>query len=149
MPRCFNCNEKFTATTFLQKSCTNLVCQGKFRELQKSKLKVVNKKPINKVSPKREALKKDYETVRIEVLSEAKFKCFIKNCNKTATTIEHLMGHKGFADQWARDNNIPLHIDKRYLRACCLPHNGELETNPILAKEYQYSKISGIKKSEL
>lgn len=41
--RCFNCNEKFTPTNFLQKSCTNLVCQGKFRELQKSKAKVLDK----------------------------------------------------------------------------------------------------------
>jgi len=40
-------------------------------------------------------------------------------------------------------------IDKRYLKPCCLVHNGELETNTELSKKYQYSKVSGIKKSEL
>lgn len=104
---------------------------------------------ISKVSEKRKVLNSVYEKVRIEILSEAKFICFIDGCKNVANTIEHLMGRKGFADEWARDNNIPLLIDKRYLKACCLVHNGELETNPELAKKYQYSKVSGIKKSEL
>lgn len=121
-------------------------------ELKKQKPKTPNlklKSPINKFSEKRKKLNPLYEKIRIEVLNEAKFKCFIDGCNNVANTIEHLMGRKGFADQLAKDNNIPLLIDKRYLRACCLVHNGELETNPELSKQYQYSKISGIKKSEL
>jgi len=104
---------------------------------------------IPKVSDKRKELNSVYEKVRIEILSEAKFVCFIEGCKNVANTIEHLAGRKGFYDQWARDNNIPLLIDKRFLKPCCLVHNGELETNPELAKKYQYSKISGIKKSEL
>lgn len=104
--------------------------------------------PIRKVSAKREVLNKDYEKVRIEVLTEAKFKCFIEGCTNIANTCEHLMGRKGFADEWARDNNIPLLVDKRFLRACCLTHNGELESNPELSKKYQYSKITGKKKSD-
>jgi len=106
-------------------------------------------KPIKKYSAKREKLNKVYEVVRIEVLSEAKFVCFIDGCKSVANTVEHLMGRKGFADEWAKENNIPLLVDKRYLRACCLVHNGELETNPELSKQYQYSKISGKKKSDL
>jgi hypothetical protein len=109
-----------------------------------------NKKySIPKVSEKRKGLNSVYQNVRIEVLSEAKFKCFIDGCTNVANTVEHLMGRKGFADEWAKENDIPLLIDKRYLKACCLTHNGELETNPELSKQYQYSKISGIKKSEL
>lgn len=107
------------------------------------------KKPIKKVSDKRKELNIIYEKVRIEVLSEAKFKCFIDGCRNVANTVEHLMKRKGFADQWAKDNNIPLLIDKRYLRACCVWHNGELERNPELSKQYQYSNVSGKKKSEL
>ena len=90
-----------------------------------------------------------YEKVRIEVLSEAKFVCFIDGCKNVANTIEHSAGRKGFYDDWARDNNIPLLVDKRFLKACCLAHNGELENNPELSKQYQYSKVSGIKKSDL
>lgn len=107
------------------------------------------KKLIKKVSDKRKELNAIYQKVRIEVLSEAKFKCFIDGCKNVANTVEHLMGRKGYADEWAKDNNIPLLIDKRFLKACCLVHNGELETNPELSKKHQYSKISGIKKSEL
>lgn len=101
---------------------------------------------IPKVSEKRKALNPLYSAVRIEVLVEANFKCFIDECQNVANTCEHTMGRKGFADQWARDNDIPLLIDKRYLKACCLHHNGELENNPELSKQYQLSKIHGGKK---
>lgn len=104
--------------------------------------------PIRKVSAKREVINKDYEKIRIEILTEAKFKCFIDGCANVANTVEHLMGRKGFADDWARENNIPLVVDKRYLRACCLTHNRELENNPELSKKYQFSKITGKKKSD-
>ncbi len=106
-------------------------------------------KPIKKVSDKRKELNVIYEKVRIEVLSEAKFKCFIDGCKNVANTCEHLAGRVGFYDDYARENNIPLLIDKRFLRACCFSHNGELETNPELSKKYQYSRVSGKKKSEL
>ena len=82
----------------------------------------------------------------MEVLSEAKFKCFVKDCNNVANTIEHQRGHSGFFDDWARDNNISLHIDKRFLKACCWFHNQEFENNPELSKEYQLSKIHRGKK---
>lgn len=142
---------------FKEKVCKlSGVVWKQYNSLQKCKcekcLKAQNKskfKPINQFSDKRKELNKVYEKVRIEVLSEAKFKCFIDGCTNVANTVEHLMKRKGFADEWAKENNIPLLIDKRYLRACCLHHNGELETNPELSKQYQYSNVSGKKKSEL
>lgn len=117
-------------------------------ECQKLPKKVPVKKAysIPKVSEKRKEVNKIYEKVRIEVLTDAKFKCFIDGCKNVANTCEHTMGRKGFADQWARDNNILLLIDKRFLKACCLHHNGELENNPELSKQYQLSKIHGGKK---
>lgn len=118
-------------------------------ECQKLPKKVPVKKAysIPKVSEKRKVINKVYETVRIEVLTEAKFKCFIDGCSNVANTIEHSAGRIGFYDDWARDNNIPLIIDKRFLKACCLHHNGELENNPELSKKYQLSKIHGGKKT--
>lgn len=107
----------------------------------KPNLKLKSLYKIPKVSEKRKALKIPYEIVRSEVLSEAKFKCFVKGCNNVANTIEHQRGHSGFFDDWARDNNISLHIDKRFLKACCFFHNQEFENNPELIKEYQLSKI--------
>lgn len=140
-----NCNNEFKQYNSLSKYCSS-ACMNKNK---KPDLKLKSLYKIPKVSEKRKVLNSIYEKVRIEILSEAKFVCFIDGCKNVANTIEHLMGRKGFADQWAKDNNIPLLIDKRFLRPCCLVHNGELETNPELSKKYQYSKISGIKKSEL
>lgn len=152
MPKkCEICKDNPIGKWFNAKTCENQSCISEYKKLyfEKQRLKDVKKYSIPKVNEKRSKLNKIYEVVRIEVLTEAKFKCFIVGCNKVATTVEHLMKRKGFADDWARDNNIPLLIDKRYLRACCLLHNGELETNPELSKEYQYSNISGKKKSDL
>ena len=119
------------------------------KRVVKPNLKLKSLYKIPKVSEKRKALMPVYEKVRIEVLTEAKFVCFIEGCKNIANTVEHSAGRKGFYDQWARDNNIPLLVDKRFLKACCLQHNGELENNPELSKQYQYSKVSGIKKSDL
>lgn len=146
MFKCKECQKDFIKYKTTDKYCS-FVCYNKNRKpnLQLKSLY----KPIKQVSDKRKEFNKIYEVVRIEVLSEAKFKCFIDGCTNVANTVEHLMKRKGFADEWAKENNIPLLIDKRYLRACCLHHNGELERNPELSKQYQYSNVSGKKKSEL
>lgn len=145
MGRCLSCREKFTPRYFLQKFCDGAGCKIEEAKYQSEKIAKSQqpKKAIAKVSEKRKTINKIYETVRIEVLSESKFKCFIDGCKNVANTIEHSAGRIGFYDDWARDNNIPLVIDKRFLKACCLFHNGELENNPELSKKYQLSKIHG------
>ena len=136
-------------TEFKQYNSLNVYCSAacKFKYAKPINIKLKAMKPIPKVSEKRKVINKIYETVRIEVLTEAKFKCFIDGCSNVANTIEHSAGRIGFYDDWARDNNIPLIIDKRFLKACCLHHNGELENNPELSKQYQLSKIHGGKKT--
>jgi hypothetical protein len=138
-----NCSNEFKQYNSLQKYCGS-VCMNKNR---KPNLKLKSLYKIPKVSDKRKALIPIYEKVRIEVLAEAKFICFIDGCKNVANTIEHTAGRKGFYDDWARDNNISLLVDKRFLKACCLFHNGELESNPELSKQYQLSKIHGGKKN--
>lgn len=132
------CNE-FKQYNSLQKYC-GPACINKNRKVN-IKLKPINK--INQISSKRKALIPVYQKVRIEVLTEANFKCFIDGCTNVANTIEHQMGRVGYADEWARENNITLYVDKRFLKACCMHHNGELENNPELSKQYQFSKIHG------
>lgn len=143
---CKVCNTEFKMYKSTDKYCS-IECANKDKKVD-LKLKPMSKKPIRYYSEKRQKLNKEYEKVRIEVLSDAKFKCFIDGCTNVANTIEHLMKRKGYADDWARENNIPLLIDKRYLRACCLHHNGQLESDPELSKKYQYSNVSGKKKSD-
>ncbi len=102
---------------------------------------------IPKKSKKRIADDKVYNPARKKfiALPENHF-CFIDGCNARATTIEHTRGRKGFADDWARDNNISLYIDVRFWKPCCSFHNPELERNSELSKKYQLSKIHGGRK---
>lgn len=137
------CDNEFKQYNSLQRYCSPN-CQNKNRKVD-LKLKPIYKIP--KVSGKRQLLIPVYQTIRIEVLTEANFKCFIDGCTNVANTIEHTRGRVGYADEWARENNITLYIDKRFLKACCFHHNGELENNPELSKEYQLSKIHGGKKT--
>lgn len=122
------------------------VCGKNFWQYKTVDICPCRRKPIAKESAKRKKLKPVYENIRIEILSEAKFKCFVSGCANVATTLEHQKGRKGFADEWARDNNIPLLIDKRFLKPCCSFHNTEFENNTDLSMEYQLSKIHEGKK---
>ena len=84
--------------------------------------------------------------MRIKILSEAKFKCFVDGCKNVATTLEHQKGRKGYADEFARENKISLYIDERFLKPCCYQHNIEFENNSELSKQYQLSKLHDGKK---
>lgn len=143
------CGAEFKQYNSLNVYCS-ANCKFKYGKKINIKLKSINPEKkrylIPKVSAKRKALNPLYEAVRIEVLTEAKFKCFIDGCTNVANTIEHSAGRIGFYDEQARYDNIPLLIDKRFLKACCLHHNGELENNPELSKKYQLSKITGKEK---
>lgn len=153
MPRCLNCKNKFVPMYFLQKYCGESSCIVAENEYKEEKLKEKQKRPnlqlskmknIKKVSDKRALENIIYNSERIKFLQlpENK-KCFIEWCNLEANTIEHSMGRKGFADEYARENNISLYLDKRFWKPCCLKHNLELENNPELSKKYQLSKIHG------
>lgn len=137
LKKCKECSREFKQYNSLNSYCSS-ECKSKNAKFPKKKQYV-----IPKVSDKRKEINKIYEKVRIEVLSEAKFKCFIEGCTNVANTVEHTAGRLGFYDDQARHDNIPLIIDKRFLKACCLHHNGELENNPELSKKYQISKIHG------
>lgn len=140
LKKCKECSKEFRQYNSLNPYCSPL-CKAKNTVVKPKK-----QYSIPNVSEKRKEVNKIYEKVRIEVLTEAKFKCFIDGCTNVANTIEHTAGRLGFYDEQARYDNIPLIIDKRFLKACCLHHNGELENNPELSKEYQLSKIHGGKK---
>lgn len=99
-------------------------------------------KPINKRSDKRALDEKQYSINSKLFLSlpENK-KCFVDVCKRKANTVEHTKGRKGYADKWARDNDVGLLLDERYWKPCCLQHNQEFENNPELSKKYQLSQL--------
>jgi len=111
------------------------------------KNKATNLFKINKKSNKQSSLLRIYVTIRKEYLARPENqKCFIEGCKRKPNTIEHRAGRKGFADKWARMNDIPLLIDERFFAPCCLHHNLELENNSELSKKYQLSRIHHGKK---
>lgn len=88
------------------------------------------KKPLNKVSKKREAENKIYAIESKEFIKGEK--CYIEGCNKSAEGIDHQKG------RWGKN-----FLDKKYWKPCCNSHNQELENNSELKKKYHISKISG------
>ena len=139
--KCSNpiCNNLFNKFNSLQKYCSSK-CMSACNKEKPSK----QKKPINQVGKKQAIINAKYTVMRIEYLGRPENRiCFIDGCSNLATTIEHRMGRKGFADDWARNNDIPLTLDIRYFAPCCHAHNLELENNPELSKQYQLSKIHG------
>ncbi len=104
-------------------------------------------KPIKKVGEKRKDENITYKFQRTEFLKRPENKnCFIEGCKRRANSVEHIRGRKGFADDWARQNNVSLLLDERFWKPCCVQHNLELENNPALSKKYQLSKIHNGKK---
>lgn len=94
-------------------------------------------KPIRKVSEKQEKLNKEYSKLRVEFLSLPENQ--ICPITKTSTTdVHHKKGRKGFADEWARENNIPLIIDVRFFMAVSREGHDKIHNNPIWAKELKY-----------
>lgn len=99
-------------------------------------------KPIKKQSKKRAVLDKEYSSARKVFLSlPENQKCFIEGCKRKANTIEHTRGKVGYFDAEARKNDLPLLLDERFWKPCCIQHNLELESNSKLSKQYQKSKL--------
>lgn len=139
---CKICEKEFRLFKTTDKFCS-WKCQNKDQKEKPEKKQI----QIRQVSKKQAVLNAKYSVKRIEFLSKENNKiCFVEDCGKLATTVEHRMGRKGFADDWARENNIALIIDDRFFAPCCLYHNLEFENNPELSRKYQLSKIHGGKK---
>lgn len=144
---CKDCGKEFKMYRTTDKWCG--VCAYKHKTLN-IKLKPLNtspRKPINKVSKKQSIINAKYSVQRIQYLSKPENKfCIVDGCNKLSNTVEHQKGRKGYADDYARENNIPLTLDERFWIPCCLEHNLEFENNPGLSKQYQLSKLHNGKK---
>ena len=138
------CEKVFTPFNSLQKYCS-WNCQ---KANEKPKPRKVYKAP-NKVSKPQAIINAKYSVARIEYLSRKENQiCFIEECNKKATTVEHRAGRgKGFFDKIAEEKNICKTLDTRFWAPCCWEHNLELERNSKLSKKYQLSKLHYGKKN--
>jgi len=138
---CKNCGIPFKMyrTTDI---CCSPKCYAEYKNISISK--VFN--PIEPMGEKRTIEKMQYDVDRLVYLAKPENKlCRIKgtNCTVKATTIEHTMGRKGYADENKRAAGITLYLDKDYWLPACCSCNTELENNPELSIKFQLSKIHG------
>ena len=95
-------------------------------------------KPIRKVSEKQKKLNKEYSKLRLEFLSLPENQ--ICPITKLPTTdVHHKKGRKGYADDWARENNIPLIIDVRFFIGVSREGHNKIEDNPDWSYQNGYS----------
>jgi hypothetical protein len=130
---CKNCGEEFKLFRTTDKYCSQ-DCRIETEGYKEKKVY----KSIPKVSEKRKVENLKYSVLRIEFLSKKENKiCPITK--QPTTEIHHKLGRVGFADEFARLNNIPLLIDVRYFLAVSRLGHRWIEENPIEAKEMGYS----------
>ena len=108
-------------------SCASLATQAQAKQNRDKK----KKRPIRKESTKQAALNRKYSQQRRRYLEKPDNHfcviCRDQNVSRRANTVEHRKGRKGYADDYARDNDIPLLLDERFWLPVCLEHNTELE----------------------
>ncbi len=61
--------------------------------------------------------------------------CEVPGCSRRSVDLHHTAGRIGYADQWARDNEIKILWDVRYFKAVCREHHNKVDTDPNWAKE--------------
>jgi len=133
-----NCDNPDCGKEFKKFKSTDKYCSYSCKVAVEGKPEPRQSKAINKKSKKQAVLDGKYTVARIEFLGKPENKiCPITK--RPATDIHHKMGRIGFADQWARDNNIPLLLDTRFWVALSRAGHTYVEEHPEWAKENGYS----------
>lgn len=120
----------------LQK-CPCDTCKESRKKPPNLKLKSLYKKP-QRFSKKRQIQELQYLADRIVFLSKPENQtCPITK--QPTTEIHHVRKRRGFADEYARLNNIPLLLDQRFWLAVSREGHQKIEDNPEWAFENGYS----------
>lgn len=94
-------------------------------------------KPIQKQSCSQRKMLEKYNRKRKMWLRGKK--CAVHPNCKEPLTCHHMSGRIGFADEWARENDLPLLLDERFWLPVCLEAHAYIESHPKWAFENQYS----------
>jgi len=94
--------------------------------------KKAKSKRIKPMSEKREAESKVYSTLRKVFLTGKR--CVVYP-HLEAVDVHHSMGRVGYADDWARERNIPLINDVRHFLACSREGHDWIHSHPVEARE--------------
>lgn len=118
-------------------TCGALVRKAERKELKPRKEFV----KLSPISDDRTRLNHKYDRARDRFLKGKQCAArFTHECNfHNVKTIHHMQGRVGFADDYARENDIPLLIDERFFLPLCLNSHKYINDNPKFAWENQYS----------
>lgn len=113
--KCQNHQHKRTDDKWIKKMALR---NGRDKQVAKSVKR--NTYFIPKFSAKMEMRNAQYRPIRDKYLRGNPI-CEIHDCDYPSTNPHHKMGRdiNTFADDWARDNDIPLLSDVRFIMACC------------------------------
>src|SRR5688572_3010395 len=106
------------------------------RKAERTQAKEPFKTPIKKVSEKMAKAIAEYSKIKKEWIKGKRCAVFPE---KPAIDVHHKKGRVGFADQWARLNNIPLLIDTRFWLPVSREGHTEIENRKGWALKMGYS----------
>ncbi|MDR4892241.1 MULTISPECIES: hypothetical protein [unclassified Chryseobacterium] len=137
--KCLDCPPEAPYRPLIAKRCQAHYKAHRNRVNSEKKPKELKiRKPLPKVSKKRAVENAKYTVNRLEFLGKPENRICPVTGQET-TDIHHKMGRVGFADQWARINNVPLLLDIRFWLAVSRDGHNKIEMNPEWAKEMEYS----------
>lgn len=135
-----NCSNEFKPFRSTDKYCS-LDCAIEMQKEPKKDTKrrrIIRKQPVKPVSGKQKILLAKYHKQRLVFLSKPENKkCPVFSL--PTTEIHHKQGRKGYADDWARENNVPLLLDERFWLAVSRTGHRKIEENPTWAKREGFS----------
>ncbi|WP_060868532.1 hypothetical protein [Chryseobacterium indologenes] len=137
--KCIDCPENAPYRPLIAKRCqTHYRAYRNQVNAEKKPKETKARKPIPRVSKKRAVEDAKYTAAKIQYMSKVENKiCPVTG--QITTDVHHKKGRVGFADQWARINNISLLLDTRFWLAVSRDGHRQIEENPSWAKEMGYS----------
>lgn len=110
-------------------------CNAEIRKAERKKAPVAAE-PIAKVSGSMKGKLGKYAGKKAKWIKGKK--CAVYP-DQPATEVHHMMGRVGYADEWARENDVPLMLDERFWLAVSHEAHQKITDDPKWAWENQYS----------
>ena len=129
-----DCNNAFVKYKSTDKYCS-WDCKRK-----NTKVKPKKKYVIPKISKKQKTALASYFKVRADFMNNLESQFCPVYGDKWVTDVHHKKGKEGFADDWARNNKVPLLVDTRFFLAVSREGHEYIENNPISAKKMGFSE---------
>ena len=129
---CLDCGTLKTESNGRCGSCNRL--NRKLEEKAQEPLK--NQVPIKKRSDKMSGLIARYMAQKLIWIRGKKCAVFP---DKQAIDVHHKQGRVGYADEWAREQDIPLLLDERFWLPVSRDGHTKIEMNPDWAKKKGFS----------